>query len=94
MPVCMRLCLAYLSDSAATSMSFSTARVSAHIVGHVTAFDISITELKSPGLDIGNPASMTSTPSLLHLFGHLDFLYRVQAGIPVLVRRLSVLCRK
>ena len=28
----------------------------------VTAFDISTTELKSPGLDTGNPASITSTP--------------------------------
>ena len=35
----------------------------AHTVGHVTAFDISTTELKSPGLDTGNPASITSTPS-------------------------------
>ena len=63
MPVWMRLCLAYFKASAATSMSFCTARVKAHIVGHVTALDISITELKSPGLDMGNPASMTSTPS-------------------------------
>ncbi len=44
-------------------MSFSTARVNAHMVGHVTAFDISTTELKSPGLDTGKPASMTSTPN-------------------------------
>ena len=41
-------------------MSFSTARVRAHTVGHVTAFEISTTELKSPGLDTGNPASITS----------------------------------
>ena len=47
----------------ATSISFSTARVSAQITGHVTALEISITELKSPGLEIGNPASITSTPS-------------------------------
>ena len=33
------------------------------MVGQVTALDISITELKSPGLEIGNPASMTSTPN-------------------------------
>ena len=49
--------------STATSISFSTARVSAQIVGHVTAFDISTTLLKSPGLDTGKPASITSTPS-------------------------------
>jgi hypothetical protein len=42
MPVWMRLCLANFSESAATSMSFSTARVKAQMVGHVTAFDISI----------------------------------------------------
>ena len=45
-------------------MSFSTARVSAQIVGSETAFEISSTELKSPGLEIGNPASMMSTPRL------------------------------
>ena len=45
-------------------MSFSTARVRAHIVGHVTALDISITEWKSPGLEIGKPASIMSTPKL------------------------------
>jgi len=37
-------------------MSFFTARVSAQIVGAETAFEISSTELKSPGLEIGNPA--------------------------------------
>ena len=36
-------------------MSRSIARVKAQIVGHVTAFDISTTELKSPGLEIGKP---------------------------------------
>ena len=61
-PVWMRLCLASRKASAATSMSFCTARVRAHIVGHVTAFEISMTELKSPGLEMGNPASITSTP--------------------------------
>ena len=50
-PVCIRLRFAYFSASAATSISFSTARVSAHITGHVTALEISTTELKSPGLD-------------------------------------------
>lgn len=43
---------------------FFTARVSAQIVGAETAFEISSTELKSPGLEIGNPASMMSTPRL------------------------------
>jgi len=63
MPVWIRPFLEYFSASAATSISFSTARVRAHIVGQVTAFDISTTELKSPGLEIGKPASITSTPS-------------------------------
>ena len=63
MPVWMRLCLAYLSASTATSMSFCTARLSAQTVGQVTALEISTTELKSPGLETGKPASITSTPS-------------------------------
>gem|GEM_PF-6344935 len=44
-------------------MSFSLARVSAQMVGHVTALEMVTTELKSPGLDTGNPASMISTPN-------------------------------
>ncbi len=62
MPVCIRPRRARRSESAATSMSFFTARVRAQIVGAVTAFDISSTELKSPGDEMGNPASITSTP--------------------------------
>ena len=62
MPVWIRFRFASRSASAATSISFSTARVSAQIVGSDTAFDISSTELKSPGLEIGKPASMISTP--------------------------------
>ena len=42
-------------------MSFSTALVKAHIVGSVTAFDISTTDLKSPGEEIGNPAAYSSS---------------------------------
>ena len=33
-----------------------------------SVIEISITELKSPGLDTGNPASMTSTPSCSRAF--------------------------
>ena len=44
------------------------ARVKAQIVGQVTAFEISITELKSPGLEMGNPASITSTPNASNAF--------------------------
>ena len=68
MPVWMRLRLAYCRASAAQSMSFSTARVRAQMVGQVTAFEISMTELKSPGLEMGKPASMTSTPSASSCF--------------------------
>lgn len=53
---------AYLSASAATSISFCTARVSPHTVAFLTILAISETDVKSPGLEIGNPASMTSTP--------------------------------
>ena len=62
-PVWIRLRLVCFNDSAAISMSFFTARISTHITGQVTALEISTTELKSPGLDTGNPASITSTPS-------------------------------
>src|SRR5690606_28572334 len=61
-PVWIRLRLAYFRASAATSMSSFLARVSAH-TPVVTALEISITERKSPGLEMGNPASMMSTPS-------------------------------
>ena len=72
-PVWMRPRLAYFRASAAQSMSFSTARVRAQIVGHVTAFEISMTELKSPGLEIGNPASITSTPNCSSCFATCIF---------------------
>ena len=45
MPVWIRPRLACLSASAATSISFSTARVRAQMVGQVTALEISTTEL-------------------------------------------------
>ena len=57
------LMLGILQSLSSTINIFSTARVSAQIVGQVTALEISTTELKSPGLDIGNPASITSTPN-------------------------------
>ena len=61
-PVWIRLRLAKRKACAATSISRSMARVKAQMVGQVTAFEISTTELKSPGLEIGKPASITSTP--------------------------------
>ena len=59
-------------------ISFCTARVKAQMVGHVTAFDISMTELKSPGLEIGNPASITSTPKGFQLSGYLNLFHCIQ----------------
>jgi len=54
---------AFFNDSAATSISFLTALVKPHTLAFFTIFEISTTELKSPGLDIGKPASIMSTPS-------------------------------
>src|SRR5690606_29107348 len=62
-PVWIRGCLACFNASAALSISPLTARVSAHTVGFVTNLDISTTLWKSPGLEIGKPASIISTPS-------------------------------
>src|SRR5450759_1102958 len=63
MPVWMRGRLAPDSASAATSMSLATARDRAHTTA---ASPISVpmrrTESKSPGLETGKPASITSTP--------------------------------
>src|SRR5690606_9595991 len=64
MPVWIRGLLAYFRASTAVSISPLTARVRAHTVGVVTNLDISTTLLKSPGLEIGNPASIISTPSV------------------------------
>lgn len=53
---------AVLSASAATSISLSTARVRPHTVHRSPAIlPISYTERKSPGLEMGKPASITST---------------------------------
>ena len=38
------------------------------MVGQVTAFEISTTELKSPGEETGKPASITSTPNASSAF--------------------------
>lgn len=61
-PVCMRGFLAFFSAAAAVSISFFIARESAHTMGRVTALQTSSTDRKSPGLDMGKPASIMSTP--------------------------------
>ena len=43
-------------------MSFFTALVNPHTLAFFTIFEISTTDLKSPGLEIGKPASIISTP--------------------------------
>ena len=62
-PVCILDLLASLSASAATSMSFFTARVNPQTLAFLINCAILTTESKSPGLEIGNPASKTSTPN-------------------------------
>ena len=54
---------AFFNDSAATSISFSLALLKAHTDAFFIILEISTTDLKSPGLEIGKPASMMSTPS-------------------------------
>ena len=64
MPVWIRGRLAVASASAATSMSLGIARVSPHTTAaSPTSAPMRRTLSKSPGLEIGKPASMTSTPS-------------------------------
>jgi len=63
MPVWMRGRAAVISASAADSMSAGTARESAHTTtASPTSAPMRRTDSKSPGLETGNPASMTSTP--------------------------------
>ena len=66
---------AYLSASAATLISFSTDRVNPQTEAFVTIFEISSTDLKSPGLDTGNPASITSTPKTSRRYAIIIFWF-------------------
>jgi len=54
-------------------MSFLTARVKPQTVAFLTILEISTTELKSPGLETGNPASITFTPSSSSLLAITTF---------------------
>ena len=60
-------------DFFATSISFLTALVKPQTVAFLTILEISTTELKSPGLETGKPASITSTPSSSSLFAIISF---------------------
>ena len=62
-PVWILGLFAYFSASAATLISFSTDLESAQTEAFFTILEISSTEVKSPGLEIGKPASIMSTPN-------------------------------
>ena len=72
---------ANFKDSDATSISFLTALVSPQTVAFLIILEISTTELKSPGLEIGNPASKTFTPSWSSLSAIIN-LFRVSSLHP------------
>ena len=55
--------LAFANAAPATFISFSTDRVSPQTAAFLTILEISSTDLKSPGLETGNPASIISTPN-------------------------------
>lgn len=70
-----------------------TARVNPQTVAFLTNLAISFTDLKSPGLDMGNPASITSTPSSSNRSAMINFVrYPVYNQVPAL--HLLVLCQK
>jgi len=82
MPVCILGFLAYFKASAATSISFLIALVKPQTVAFRTILEISFTELKSPGLEIGNPASIISTPSVSKRSAIINFcsVFNLQPG--------------
>ncbi len=66
--------------------------MSAQITGAETAFEISTTDWKSPGLEIGNPASIISTP-VSQAPEQLRFSQSYLADTLALVHRPEVLCQ-
>ena len=66
---------AYFKAFTATSISFFTARVKPQTLAFLTTFEISNTDLKSPGLDTGKPASIISTPKLSSFSAILSFSF-------------------
>ena len=82
MPVCIRGRFAYFSASPATSISFCTARLRPHTVAFFITLEISSTDLKSPGLETGKPASIISTPSSSNCRASSSFslLFNLQPG--------------
>ncbi len=82
MPVWIRARLAGFKASAATSISFLTALVSPHTMALRTVLATSLTASKSPGEEMGKPASMISTPSSSRRFARISFsaLLSLQPG--------------
>ena len=64
---------AYFKADAATFISFSTALVKPQTVAFFTIFEISVTDIKSPGLETGKPASITFTPNKSNLSAITNF---------------------
>ena len=58
---------------AAVSISITIALLKPQIMDSFTFLEISETELKSPGLETGKPASITSTPRLSKSFAISTF---------------------
>ena len=73
---------AFFKASAATLISFSTALVKPQTVAFFTISEIASTDWKSPGLDTGNPASITLTPSKSSCFAMTTFcsVFNLQPG--------------
>ena len=78
----MRERLACFKASPATSISFCTARVKPQTVAFFISFAISDTDSKSPGLEMGNPASIISTPRASNLSAKPTFslVFSLQPG--------------
>ena len=64
---------AFCNDSAAILISFLTALDKAQTEVFLMIFEISTTELKSPGLETGKPASIISTPNFSNFSAIITF---------------------
>ena len=82
MPVCILGLAAYFNAWPATSMSLSTARLKAQTVTFLSVLAILFTDSKSPGEDMGKPASIISTPKSSNCKASSNFspLFSLQPG--------------
>jgi len=78
----MRGCLACFNAAAAVSMSFKTALLNPQTDACLITLEISETLSKSPGLEMGNPASIISTPksSSFNANSIFSVLFSLQPG--------------